>query len=86
MEQKCTGRRRTRAAPSPPGPNSSDPSPRRPERTERAPRIRGSEELRTRGRGTYQLTGSALPSSYPAADCRPTRARSRNSGTVAAPA
>jgi len=34
----------------------------------------------------YQLTGSALPSSYPAADCRPTRARSWNSATEEAPA
>lgn len=34
----------------------------------------------------YQLTGSALPSSYPAADWRPTSARSWNSATVAAPA
>jgi hypothetical protein len=35
---------------------------------------------------TYQLTGSALPSSYPAADWMPTRAFSRNSSIERAPA
>lgn len=39
-----------------------------------------------RCRCPYQLTGSALPSSYPAADWMPTSARSRNSGTERAPA
>ncbi|RPE74474.1 hypothetical protein EDF39_3286 [Frondihabitans sp. PhB161] len=34
----------------------------------------------------YQLTGSALPSSYPAADWMPTSARSENSARVRAPA
>ncbi len=36
--------------------------------------------------GDHQETGSAFPSSYPAADCTPTTARSANSGSVAAPA
>lgn len=48
-------------------------------------RIADPAPTRTRRSG-YQLTGRALPSSYPAADCRPTRARSRNSATVEAPA
>ncbi|KJL46802.1 hypothetical protein RS84_03443 [Microbacterium hydrocarbonoxydans] len=50
---------------------------------------RRTPERRTPKRRTpvsYQLTGSALPSSYPAADCRPTCARSWNSGTDDAPA
>ncbi len=91
MEQKCTGRRRKGVAPAPRAELLlSAPETARNGRI--GPAARGSEELRTRARGHrarsrgYQLTGRALPSSYPAADCRPTRARAWNSGTVAAPA
>jgi hypothetical protein len=54
--------------------------------TGRPPQAQGRGGLPEDGSGGYQLTGSALPSSYPAADCTPTSARSRNSSIDRAPA